>query len=95
MTSIRNPDGTYNGIRALSQMTGVSESKVAEIARIARENVQRLASCSIHAFEPVGPVAPLRTRYRCAACGGEVDSSAYRWYQQGRAHEAALKAALK
>jgi hypothetical protein len=95
MTGIRNPDGTYNGIKAMSELTGMSESKVADIARIARENVQRLSSCSIHAFEPVGPVAPLRTRYRCAACGGEVDSSAYRWYMQGRAHEAAFGAMRK
>jgi hypothetical protein len=87
MTGIRNPDGTYNGVRALSQLSGMTESKVADIARQARENVAKLTACPLHTFEPTGPVQPLRTRYRCTACGGEVDSHAHHWYMRGREHE--------
>jgi hypothetical protein len=87
----RNPDGTYDGTKAMAAVTGMPRDEIVKLAQIARENVAKLSVCTGHAFEAIGPIQPLRTRYRCANCGGDVDSSAYRWYTQGRAHEAARK----
>lgn len=83
MDQHRNPDGTYNGVAVLSDLTGQSRTRVQELWAEAKENVRRLDSCARHHFEPIGPVQPLRTRYRCGKCGGEVDSHARHWYERG------------
>jgi hypothetical protein len=83
----------HNGIKVMANLTGLSEATVTGIAQQVKENIDRLHACASHAFEPIPPTAPIRQRYRCAHCAGEVDSGAYRWYMQGRAHEAARNAA--
>lgn len=83
MNQHRNPDGTYNGVGVMSELTGLPRTTVQELADKARENIARLNACERHQFEPIGPVQPLRTRYRCAKCGGEVDSHARHWYERG------------
>lgn len=75
-----------DGIKVMSELTGLSRETVLDIAAGVRANIAKLSACSLHTFEPIAPAQPLRTRYRCTSCGGEIDSSAYRWYQLGRAH---------
>ncbi len=64
-----------------------------ELMLAVRANHGRLNGCLRHEFAPApvkpGSVAsrtPLVLRYRCAACGGEVDAHAHYWYQRGREH---------
>lgn len=77
-----------NAVEALSRISGLSQDEVQGIAEQVRANVKRLNACADHAFEPIGARQPLRQRYRCQHCSGEVDAHAYTWYMRGRAHEA-------
>jgi hypothetical protein len=53
----------------------------------ARSNGARLDACKLHDFsEDLSPAKILGKRWRCRACGGEVDATAKRWYELGRAH---------
>lgn len=88
----RNPDGTYDGAGVMADLTGLSRQSMADLAAEAKANSERLAACSYHEFAPIQlpqevPVAPLRQRYRCIECGGEVDRHAWYWHQQGRRPE--------
>lgn len=80
----RNPDGTYDGVGVMADLTGLSRQSVVDIAAQARANSERLTACPYHEFSPVASEAPRRPRYRCIECGGEVDANAYHWHQQGR-----------
>ena len=52
-----------------------------------KANHLRLASCPFpHNFVDTTPNVTLNKRYRCEACGGEVDSHAYYWFEKGKAH---------
>ena len=53
-----------------------------------KENHRVLDSCDMHSFELIGPEeqSPFGRRYRCARCGGEVDSHACYWYNLGFQH---------
>jgi hypothetical protein len=66
----------------------LSAAEITAITESARANRARLDACTLHVFTPTGPVKALRQHYVCANCAGEVDSAAYRWYTQGREHEA-------
>ena len=83
----QNPDGTYNGVGALSELTGLSPQDVVEIAEQARANSEALRSCPCHDFSPILPRRVLGQKYRCIECGGEVDARAYHWYMEGRRHQ--------
>lgn len=83
----RNPDGTYNGIGVMADLTGLSRLSVAEIAEQVRANHELLESCGYHEFSPILPLKPMRQRYRCINCGGEVDHTAWYWHEKGRRPE--------
>lgn len=73
----------------LSVFMGVSRRELMALAAGVKANSAKLQACPYHDFEPVAPadatlVAKLSARYRCRHCGGDVDSSAYHWHQQGR-----------
>ena len=84
----RNPDGTYDGIGAMSDLTGMSRDRLKQLAEAVRANHAALSSCAYHEFEPMAPIQPpalsITQKYRCQHCGGEVESFAYRWHEQGR-----------
>lgn len=80
----RNPDGTYNGVGVMADLTGLSRKTIQEIAEEAKANQARLASCPYHDFSPILPRRTLGQKYRCIECGGEVDAHAYHWFQEGR-----------
>lgn len=81
----KNPDGTYNGVKAMAAMTGLAEKSIEQIALDVKENHRKLAACLNHAFEPAK--GPFQRRRVCTCCGGEVDSIAAGWYELGRKHE--------
>lgn len=85
----RNPDGTYNAVNVLSDITGLPREEVASIAEQVKANHERLNGCDYHEFRAMsaseaGLRASRSQRYRCIHCQGEVDSTAYRWHQIGR-----------
>lgn len=85
----RNPDGTYDGVGVMADLTGLSRTSIADLAAEAKANSERLRSCPYHEFAPVQmapgvPMTPLRQRYRCIECGGEIDRHAWYWFEQGR-----------
>ncbi|MBP6801676.1 MAG: hypothetical protein KA128_11120 [Zoogloea sp.] len=80
----RNPDGTYDGAGVMADLTGLSRQSMADLAAEVKANSERLSACPYHEFAPVQPMAPLRQRYRCIECGGEIDRHAWYWFQQGR-----------
>lgn len=86
MDDHRKPDGSYNGVTALAELTGLGQTDILSIAKAVRANVQRLGACPYHEFEPIPDgQATFRTHaYRCIHCKGEIDRVAYAWHQDGR-----------
>lgn len=85
----RNPDGTYDGVGVMADLTRLSRTSMADLAAEVKANAERLNACPYHEFAPVQmapgvPMAPLRQRYRCIECGGEIDRHAWYWFEQGR-----------
>lgn len=80
----RRPDGTYDGVGVMSELSGISREEVLAISERVKANSAVLNGCAYHEFEPVPPLAPIRQRYRCRRCGGEVDALAYYWHELGR-----------
>jgi len=54
-----------------------------------KANLERLLSCDMHDFRPVGKDGPDR-RYRCLCCGGEIRHLEFLWYQRGFTHGQSL-----
>jgi hypothetical protein len=50
-----------------------------------QENHARMQACSRHNFEhhPTPLDQGIRRRYRCTACGGEIDAHAHFWWVRG------------
>lgn len=85
----RNPDGTYDGVGVMADLTGLSCAPMAALAAEVKANSERLNACPYHEFAPIQmapgvPMAPLRQRYRCIECCGEIDRHAWYWFEQGR-----------
>lgn len=86
MDRYRNPNGTYNGAAMLADLAGTTVTDVQKLAEKVRQDIAKLEACERHRFEPIGPIQPLRTRYLCLVCGGQVDSHAVYWYERGLVH---------
>jgi len=89
----RNPNGTYDGIGVMSEMTGLPRDEIRALAEQVKANGAKLRACPWHEFERIprqddnvlqARLGDLGDRYRCRHCQGEVESSAYYWHQQGR-----------
>jgi hypothetical protein len=57
-----------------------------ELLAQVQANAARLRDCPRHTFERLPGSQPLRHRYRCTNCEGEVDGHAHFWYEIGREH---------
>lgn len=88
MDDHRKPDGSYNGVTALSSLTCLPSDEIIAIAHQIEENQRKLDSCLYHEFNPSKPPAVLRSlshqKYICRHCGGEVDYARYHWHELGR-----------
>lgn len=84
----RNPNGTYDGIGVMSEMTGLSRAEMTALAEQVKANSARLHACRYHEFEQSPSTAPLRSlthqRYVCKNCGGEIRYHEWRWHEDGR-----------
>lgn len=87
MSKHRKPNGNYDGVGIMAELTKLPRSEIEEIAAQVKANSTLLGSCAYHDFVP-SPLAPgqsaMRQRYYCLNCGGDVDASAYRWHELGR-----------
>lgn len=80
-----------DSVDKLSEVTGVKRADMLSIMAQVKANQARLHTCARHQFEPQGDATRLGARYRCTACGGEVDASAARWYALGHEHSKAAQ----
>lgn len=80
----QNPDGTFNGIAVMGELSGLGESEVMKIWAAVKANGAKLESCEYHIFWPINPIVKYKQRYRCSACEGEIDAHAYHWHEKGR-----------
>lgn len=86
----RKPDGNYDGVGAMAEISGLTRDVIIGIAAQVKANQVRLDGCPWHEFEVVPqddgvtPQARLSDKYRCRHCQGEVDAIRYRWHQLGR-----------
>ena len=83
----RNPNGTYDGIGVMSDLTRLPRDEIQAIAEQVKANHAKLKACAYHDFAelPDGEgMAGSRPRYRCQHCQGEIDAVAYRWHERGR-----------
>lgn len=74
-----------NSLDTLSRLTGIQRTEMDKIVVEVKANQAKLVACRRHAFVVIGEPR-YNARYRCANCGGEVDSSARFWYEEGRKH---------
>ncbi len=91
----RNPNGTYNGVTAMAELTGIGADEIRAIAEQVKANSAKLNSCPYHDFELIpgsANAAGFKARYRCAHCEGEIDSIAHSWHDLGRRPKPAQRA---
>jgi hypothetical protein len=77
----RNASGTYNGVTAMAEMTGLRASVVSDLWAEVKANGAKLAACPRHNFAPA--VAPHPRRRTCEHCGGWVSGTDAHWYERG------------
>lgn len=84
----RNPNGTYDGVAALVDVTGMPRPEVLAMVEKAKANHARLESCSRHDFVAAGPAERMSV---CTKCGGEASRASVVWYQAGMRHANAAR----
>lgn len=81
----KNPDGTYNGVSALSEFSGLSEKSIQDIMAEVKANQAKLNGCLYHEFELHEQGALVsRSKFRCIHCGGIITGEKYHWHELGR-----------
>lgn len=81
----RNPNGTYNGVKALAELTGLPQGEILATWESVKANHAKLAGCPWHEFERTKGVLHAATHeYTCKHCGGTVNHIAYHWHELGR-----------
>lgn len=85
----QNPDGTWNGVGVMSELTGLSKETVQSTFEEVKANNLTLSQCDYHEFTINPDLArptPLNRskRYKCKNCGGTVSEIMWRWFEIGR-----------
>lgn len=74
-------------VKALSDVSGLRKKEIKQIWENVKANHKRLDECEgPHEFELVGEDRPLKSKYRCRKCKGELDRINHGWYQRGLEH---------
>lgn len=76
----------------LQKITGLSKEEQQKIFEEVRNNSEKLKNCSRHNFVEITSFNDLNHKYMCTNCGGKVDYSGYRFYEQGFRHGQEVKA---
>lgn len=77
-------DRKPGSVDTLAKLTGISHEDMLATWDQVKANGAKLNACPRHDFEQIPDGKPMRHRFRCTHCTGEVDSSAYYWHEQGR-----------
>lgn len=72
----------FDGIKKLSDMSGLTMETIREIAEQVMENNKKLNSCSFHEFDK----HTQKRKWICRNCGGTVDTIRKEWYCNGIRH---------
>ena len=81
----QNQDGTFNGVTALSELTGLPADEIARMAGEVKANQDKMNGCPYHEFELHEQNQLLtRSKFRCIHCGGIITGQQYRWHELGR-----------
>lgn len=80
----RNPNGTYDGVGVMSEISGLPRGEIEAIAAQVKANQSKLDGCAYHEFERLITAPPGRETYGCKHCRGTVDVIRYRWHELGR-----------
>lgn len=73
-----------DSVDTISGLTGLPRKDLLDIWEQVKANTARLDACARHEFEAITPARPLKQRYRCIRCQGEVDAHAHHWHEIGR-----------
>lgn len=85
MEKHKNADGTYNGVKVLSELSGLPEKEMKSLWQQVQENSAKLSACQYHDFAiDTENKTMTREQYVCKNCGGTVNASMYRWHEIGR-----------
>lgn len=90
MDKHRNPDGTYNGVSALADYSGLTKAEIRAIVERVKANNAKLDGCAYHVFDRIDDLSDPasffrhKQRYRCRHCGGDVDGHQHHWHELGR-----------
>ena len=70
----------------ISEFTGIKSPDLRAIAAQVKANSEKLNSCLYHEFilKPGDEANAFGKHYVCTACGGDVDSHAFYWHDDGR-----------
>lgn len=86
----QNPDGTWNGVGVLSELTGLTKEAVQTTFESVKANNMKLETCQYHEFilnpdleTPESPVLR-HMKYKCVHCEGTINPVMYRWFELGR-----------
>lgn len=70
----KNPDGTFDGIGVMSELTGLTRDDVASIWDEVKVNHAKLAVCAEHKFSLTSKGRTfIDDRHTCDKCGGWVN----------------------
>ncbi|QNJ57401.1 hypothetical protein Dolphis_95 [Pseudomonas phage Dolphis] len=83
----QNPNGTYDGVGVMSELTSLPRDEIRAIADQVKANHDKLKACAYHDFEPHPENDSSKTAYQrwlCKHCGGSIGLIEYRWHERGR-----------
>ncbi len=75
------------GLDVLAKVSGIQENEFSVIYEAVMDNQKKLESCKHHDFSiDTVPHTTIHKTWKCARCGGNVNSSAKMWYELGFLH---------
>lgn len=75
-----------DGREILSNVSGLPKKEINKIWEEVKANNKRLRNCEgPHQFQ-LADDKRINSKYRCALCGGTVDTIAFKWYMDGLKH---------
>jgi len=85
LRQFQNPDGTYDGVGVLGQLSGMSRDEIKARWEAIKAQHARAAACSLHQLLPTTNPRPY-AQWRCGACGWEPEAGEMLAYEQGLKH---------
>lgn len=80
-TGLAHMEKRYDGVSALSTVSGLSKSEVQDIWNEVKANRVKLENCKLHKFS--GEVVKLGQKMTCECCKGQMSLTDIGWYIKG------------